>query len=312
MEKLYHDPKHPAAYGGVNALYNSMKGKKTRKEVKKFLNNSKIYRKYKNVRGKQIQRAKFYTVSAGFNFQADLFDLQKLSRSNQGYKWILLVVDSLSRFVSTAALRNKSGPEVASGMEQIFSDLRNSGRLAFHILLATDLGNEFYNKNVEEVYKKYNIAHYCLRNPIKCGIAEISGRVILRRLHQHMMYKKSKRWIDIIKDVTLAKNMRKNRSLGGLSSAQVTYSNQSEVFEALFGQMKHKKSKKLLDVGQKVQIIMKKLPFSKEIKGYFGEKIYVVGGHRMHANGVCRYTLKDPEDDIFIAGSFYAEELLPY
>ena len=43
----------------------------------------------------------------------DLIDLQHYSKDNDGYKYLLSVIDVLSKFAWVRALKNKSGIEVA-------------------------------------------------------------------------------------------------------------------------------------------------------------------------------------------------------
>lgn len=72
--------------------------------------------------------------------QADLFDLQKLSHANSGYKWILLVVDSFSRLVRCQPVKKKTGILVSLALDWIFAELKRDGLIADRIYLATDLG----------------------------------------------------------------------------------------------------------------------------------------------------------------------------
>jgi len=85
-------------------------------------------------------------------FQADLADIQNLSRFNDGYQFILTCVDVFSKHAFAIPLKDKRGPSVADAFEKIFKE-------RVPVLLQTDRGSEFLNVQVQNVFKKYNIKH---------------------------------------------------------------------------------------------------------------------------------------------------------
>ena len=82
-------------------------------------------------------------------YQADLFDMQKLSRSNSGYRYILLVVDCFSRMVYARAIKRKTSELVATAMRSIFDGLKQSGLLSVRVMLGSDLGTDLWNSEVD-------------------------------------------------------------------------------------------------------------------------------------------------------------------
>lgn len=52
-------------------------------------------------------------------WQADLMDMQSLSRKNYGFKYILIVIDTYTKFVWVQALKNKTARVVTIGMSKI-------------------------------------------------------------------------------------------------------------------------------------------------------------------------------------------------
>ena len=303
MENIYYDISHPAGFGGTTRLHQSSKQSKNR--VKRFLDSQPVYRSFK-VPKRKFKRAKTLVSSIAVQFQADLFDLQKLAHHNSNYKWILVVVDVFSRYVKCQPLKNKTGEETARGLEIIFAEYKSEHKLAPNSLFGTDGGNEFYNKSANLVYKKYNIAHFLLRAPIKCAFAEISGRYIVERLHKYMKHKKTKRWVDALQSAVDATNKRKNRKTANLAPAEISFENQKVVFKSLYprgGQP----GKFTLDVGDRVQIVKERLPFFKSYRGFYTEKRYRVAKRYSHT--VPRYGLVDEEDNEPISGTWYANEL---
>jgi hypothetical protein len=242
-------------------------------------------------------------------YQSDLFDMQKFAHSNKGYRYILVVVDAFSKKVTARPIKRKSKEFVAAAMEDIFTEISNSGLLAPNALMASDLGTEFWNENVRKVFEKFNISHYGLRPPKKASIAEISGRYLIGRIRKYFYHSNTTRWIDNLQDFVLAKNSRPNKKLGGLSSSEINYDNQEKVFQEAYTQPD--KQVTPLDIGRRVQISLDRLPFHKSYYGYFSDKVYIIK-NRIEYNGLYRYTLIDESDNASIAGSYYAEELQPF
>ena len=306
MDETYHDPSHPAAYGGVSLLAKSTK--KSKRQAQKYLRANATYRKFFQSKAK-IERARVLVPSLGHTFQADLFDLRKYSRQNSGYKYILLVVDCFSRLVCARAIKNKTASQVAEALGDIFQQLRREDRLAPRALLGTDLGTEFYNTDADRVYNEFGIGHFALRKPKKSSLAEISGRWLLDRIYKHMHATGKNIWAQLLPQFVHAKNARPNRALGGRSSDEVTYAKQDEVYRALYGVSKRRPELPLA-VGQKVLIVKERLPFHKSFHGYFGDKVYEISMTHDY-EGIYRYTLIDTTDGVEISGTFYRQELFP-
>lgn len=304
MDSIYTNPQHHAAYGGSRALQKAT-GLPS-KTVKKFLNKNATFRKFKkNVT--KFKRARIYAPSLAFVYQADLFELQKLSRSNNGYRYIVLVVDCFSRMVYARPIKRKTAELVAAAMRDIFDGIEKSGILSEKVLLGSDLGTDLWNTEVDKVYDHFNINHYALRKPKKASLAEISGRYLLDRLYKHLDATNSKRWIDDLQKFVAAKNNRPNKRLG-LAPAQVDDGNQTAVYKRLYPHILGP-TQTPIELGQKVQLALDRMPFSKSFAGYFGSKWYkVIRAHNY--DGIYRYTLADDEDDQEMSGSYYREELL--
>ena len=239
-------------------------------------------------------------------FMADLFDLSKFAKHNSNYKWVCLVVDSFSRLVKCEPLKRKTGEEVARGLDKIFTELKDENRIGVIAQFFTDLGNEFFNSQCNEVYSKFNITHLPLRAPIKAGMAEISGRYVLEKLYKIMDHSNNKRWIDVLPKVVVAKNKRKNRKTANIAPIDINEDNQTLVYNSLYPNGAEP-GKYTLNVGDRVQVLIEKMPFAKSFTGFYGPKVFVI--KKRHPYTVPRYTIIDEDDKEEISGTFYAFEL---
>ena len=306
MDDIFYNVSHPAGFSGITAL--STATAKPRASVKRYLDAQPSYRAFKVPR-KKFKRARVKVPSMGVQFQADLFDLQKLGWHNKGHKWIVLVVDAFSRFVKCQPAKNKSGPEIARALDVIFTELTHENRKGPHAYLISDLGNEFHNRHVTEIYKKHNLSQFPLRPPIKCGFAEISGRYIVNRLYKIMHHRKVKRWIDVLQAAVTAKNMRKNPKTAGLSPVEINYDNQVIVHKSLYPKDEEQKPF-TLKIGDRVQVVKNRTPFAKSYHSYYSDQVYRV--IRLHPTSVPRYSIADEADGQPIYGTWYANELYQF
>ena len=74
--------------------------------------------------------------------------MQLFSKWNNGYKYLLIIIDIFSKFWWIDPLKNKKGEIVSKAFNQIFKENRVPK------YLWTDKGKEFYNKNLKEILDK--------------------------------------------------------------------------------------------------------------------------------------------------------------
>jgi transposase InsO family protein len=99
---------------------------------------------------KIFPRRKTYAKGIQDLFQADLADLQHLSRNNDGYRFILTCIDVFSKRAFAIPLKDKRGTSVADAFEKIFAE-------ATPVMIQTDRGTEFLAGPVQDVFRKHNI-----------------------------------------------------------------------------------------------------------------------------------------------------------
>lgn len=306
MDKIYMNPAHPSSFGGINSLYSAVKTKSTKAKVVKYLKKNATYRKFKKNKTK-FRRARIYTTSIGVCFQGDIFDFQSLGRYNDSYRYILLIVDCLSRMIYARPVKRKTAAYMAEAMSSIFSEIKSNGTLAPRSTLGTDLGSEFWNEAVDKVYEVFDIAHFALRPVHKAALAESSGGILKQRVYRYLHAYNTMRWVDKLDDFVRAKNNRPNRSLG-MAPSEINYENQSKVFDKLYPDKPDTKEAPLA-IGTKVQLALDSLPFAKAYHGHFGDQMYAIKRQHDH-NGIFRYTIEDLSDGQEISGTYYGHELL--
>ena len=170
-EILYYDPSHLGSFGGVAALARQTRSS----EVGKWLGTQDANTLHKPVR-RIFPRRKTFAKGIDDSFQADLADMQNLSRYNDGYRFILTGVDVFSKRAFAIPLKDKRGSSVAEVFEKISKE-------RVPVFLQSDRGSEFLNSQIRDVFKKYNIKHYWSSNDdIKAACVGRFNRTIKKRI----------------------------------------------------------------------------------------------------------------------------------
>jgi len=170
INKIYTDPKSAGGFSGVENLFTELRKKYpgiSKADVRKFLEGNRTYTLFKQ-RRVHFKRSKF--VPAGFltDLQVDLGDFQKLALGNEGFRYLLVGVDVLSRRLFTAPVKSKTSGHMIDGFEQIFSQMSYLPQQIF-----SDRGMEFESKEVKEYFKKNGIQKFKSRaSEVKAGVAE--------------------------------------------------------------------------------------------------------------------------------------------
>lgn len=137
LSDFWYNVKNPSAFTGVNNLWKTVKSKGyniSKQQVKQWLSDQEVYSKYAPVYQK-FKRNKIMSWGLSYLFQADLADMQKLSKYNSNVTFLLVVVCTFSKFIMIRTLKNKSGKSVAAALDDIFTNERKP------IYFQTDLGN---------------------------------------------------------------------------------------------------------------------------------------------------------------------------
>ena len=121
LEQLYYNPKSPAAYAGEQALYKLAKqsSKKVKlQDVRDWLRKQQTYTLHKSICKKFLRRK---TVVAGIDtqWQADLADLSKLSKSNDKHRYLLCIIDVFSKYAWVVPIKDKTGKTLVIAFKSV-------------------------------------------------------------------------------------------------------------------------------------------------------------------------------------------------
>ena len=97
LQLVYNDPSHPASYSGEEKLYMIIKSEGkfpiTRKAIKTWLQKQETFTLHRQVQ-RHFPHSRVIVSGILKQANADLIDMTQLSKYNDSYKYVLLLIDS--------------------------------------------------------------------------------------------------------------------------------------------------------------------------------------------------------------------------
>src|SRR5580765_323535 len=312
LEKLYYDPSHYAGYSARENLLRAAKPNFTRNDVTEWLKSQDAYTLHRPVRRK-FPRLHYNVTNIDDLWEADLIDLRSLKSYNDGYSYLLTIIDVLSKFVWVEPLRDKTAACVIKAFQRVLT--RNKERLP--VYLQTDKGKEFIASLVQKFLKEKGIRFRGTRNPdVKAAVVERFNRTLKERMWRYFTHKNTRRYIDVLQDIVRAYNHTRHSSIK-MQPAVVTRENARIAHENMNRRWNDEKKKKKrgnkqkakYNVGDLVRISRAKVVFEKGYEAKWSEEIFRI--HRvLEWRKPPVYELSDLADEV-IDGIFYEQELTP-
>jgi hypothetical protein len=124
---VYNEPSDPGAYGGINRLIQSAKSKcpldlqplLTREFVEEWAKGQQGYTLHRPAR-KHFPRRPIIAGGIDKQWQADLADMHQFADSNSGYRWLLVAIDTFSKFAWAVPVKTKSADDMLKAFEMLF------------------------------------------------------------------------------------------------------------------------------------------------------------------------------------------------
>ena len=141
LRKLYEDPEFPASFAGRERFYHALKQQNpsvSLNNVKSKLRAVDSYTLHKPTRKPKLYR-RIYTKGINYLYQCDLVDLSAFQQDNDGYKWIITIIDTFSKKAWAFKMKRKTGQSVVKVMTP-FLRKNTPKKIQF------DQGSEFYNR----------------------------------------------------------------------------------------------------------------------------------------------------------------------
>jgi len=300
LKKTYFDP---AEIGSYASLHSFLKNNKITsiKNIEQEMSKLKTYTVFKPAR-KNYPRRRYLVQGYGELWNIDLLDMQKLSRWNLGQKYILCVVEGLSKKAYARGVKNKKATTVTEAFKDIVSEAGYAPKL-----IHADRGNEWggsFRKYLDTLGSKL----YHSFTDKGAILAERMNRIIRSRLSALMFHNKNKVWTKHLQSIIASYNNTPS-SRYKLAPNDVNAGNQDLVWKRLYKDyVREKKNQKppKFQVGDTVKISKERVLFEKGTDRSFSLENFKIT--KIENTVPWTYRLADLNNES-LAGGFLTEQL---
>jgi hypothetical protein len=211
LKSIYYDTTLPSAFTSVDKLYKHVKKEGThaisKGRIRKFLRKQRVYTAHKQVR-KRFKRPRVVVPKKHYQWAADTMNMMRYHKDNDGFGYILIMIDILSRYVYAVPLKTLQGKEMVTALKTVFEGGTKPSKIQ------SDKGVEFNNRLVKGFLSKEGVDYFTTSNPeTKANFSERVIQTIKARLTRYMDYKQKHRWVDVLQDVIEGYNNTYHRSI---------------------------------------------------------------------------------------------------
>ena len=218
--------------GSLSGLQNFSRSLKERgimipqEKVKEFLSSEPAYSLHKPAKRK-YKRNKVITLGIDYLWQIDLVDMQKFSKLNKGFKYLLTCIDVFSKYAWVKPLKNKHGDSVLAAFKEILENGRKPEKIQ------SDEGKEFINNSFRKFLKIQKISIYIVNSELKASVVERFNRTLKEKMWRYFTAKGKYVYHDAIETLVKTYNNSYHRTIK-MKPNDVSERNEREIYERVF------------------------------------------------------------------------------
>ena len=303
---FYSNTKHDLAFAGVNAIYHYFNKKVPRRQIEEFLRRWDSHTLYREPKLPK----KYNPVYCYYPRQiicADLFSFHDQAKYNDGYPYILSVIDGFTKKAWCIPMKNKSATSMLAIIEHLHQEVVGN----FDRFLS-DAGKEFYNRLVKEYFDKHGIQMWTQKRLNHAAFVERFQRTIELKIAKYMEHAKTQRFVDVLQHLTNSYNNSYHRSIQMTpNQAEASIANQVKIRgynEIKYAQIKTRQPHFVK--GQTVRISKLSDRFSRSYKKRFTEEIFKISEVNL-TFPIPLYKVSNMAENEIIDGTFMHYELSP-
>lgn len=300
---IYYNLDNEAAFSSPNTFYTFLRERGyeiSKKQLHDWFQAQETYTLHRPRRNR-FKRCKYNITNIDDLWEADLIDMQSYSRKNGGNKYILAVIDCLSKFAWCIPIKRKIPSEIMKAFNEIFAETERRP-----ICLQTDKGKEFDNRTVRQFLSEKHISFQTTRDPVtKAAICERFIRTIKSIIFKYFTFMNTDRYIDVINSLVYAYNNRKHSTIG-VPPSSVNETNVLEIWKYMNRNTNKTDNKPKFMVGDTVRIANPKKIFDKGYKQTWSDELFTI--IKIVKKKPYVYRLQDNDGNL-INGNFYDCEI---
>jgi hypothetical protein len=228
--------------------------------------------------------------------------MREFSKENDGYNYLLTVIDCFSKYAWGKPIRNKTAEEIIKSFDEIFKERKP-------LKLQTDKGKEFKNKKFQSFLKEHNVIWFSTDSEFKASIVERFNRTLKTKMWKYFTQVGNRKWIDIVDDLVYNYNHTYHTSIKMKPIEGSKKENETQVYKNLYAKEDKTKSVNKFKVGDKVRISKYKSVFDKGYLPNWTTELFTVS--KVLITNPVTYKIKDWNDEE-VTGIFYEQELVKF
>ena len=307
LRRLYYTPTRPSSMQGISKLMNTIekekKFKPTRTQVENWLDQQQSYTVHRQP-VRRFRRSKVIVSGLYDQYDADLMSMESTASENDGYKYVLVVLDVFSRYAWMLGMRTKSNEECIKAFQTIFKNA------PFPKRMRTDRGTEFTGTPVRKFFEKNNVHLFFTNNETKANYAERLIKTVKKKIFRYFSAEKTRRWIDVLQEMVSSYNRTYHDSIR-MAPKEVNKKNEKSLWWELYLSYNIPSRKGLprfkFRVGDVVRTSVLKSKFEREYGERWTTELFRIR-RRFYRQAQPLYEIEDYAGEA-LAGSFYEPEL---
>ena len=146
-----------------------------------------------------IRKFEKRTVYLGFKdniWGADLADMQLISKFNKGFRFLLCVIDTFSKYAWVVPLKDTKGVTVTNAFQKILDGSSKKPNKTW-----VEKSSEFYNNSLKKCLKDNDIEMYSIHSERKSVAAERFIRTLKTKIYKYITTISKTVYIDRLDDI---------------------------------------------------------------------------------------------------------------
>ena len=275
LEKYYKKYNYPAASTFLKQLKNE-DIKVTKQQVDDFIKSRTEQQQttITAVKKKDLGRiVSYYPLSL---IQMDIFDLAKYYRDNQGYKYILCIIDVYSRKVWCYKMKNKDNANVFESFQKFMTD--SNLKKYTPTILMSDNDSTFINSQFQQILNNNDIIHKpnILNDHHALGLIDSFARTLKKTFTRIFLQNDSTNWTSHIDEVLDNYNDMPNSALKNIKPDNAFLEkNHRKIYDINYEKSLYNNGRSDIDVNDKVRIKLTGT-FRKGTEARYSDDVYTV------------------------------------
>jgi len=191
LKRSYISPGHPISFSATNNIYKYYYPNLSIDDIEKVLSEVESFTLHKEFH--RHPRNPSYSHYPRYQFQLDLLDIQSLAQFNNGVRFLLMCIDTYTRYAFVRPLQNKNGRTVLDAFKSILQEasvINGPPRM-----VVVDRGTEFQNEHFIRFLRDNNIQLFMPDTSIHAAYVERFNRTFQQIIYKYMTENETRRYI---------------------------------------------------------------------------------------------------------------------